>query len=348
MTRLSDLQVISVNQALTSQIEKLCADVVTPPNFDVRFECDSAATSSLGRLHCFAQLGFPNTATRLTLKELDRSMEPSVKRKGARAFVDQTTGKVYWNSDWGSESLSEFENVANFRENIDPRYFHYEMLGGPPAGTYQAVLNGHFYCNQRGTATIIKADVSDGAVVASADLSNAGSNSQSPWSWGEHTYIGCFADAGGVLWLLYSPPTEDNIHISLVDPDTLALRQTWVVPRANKQTMFAFVVWGRFYFGRHATEIDGVFDTATGEYDGSYRNTLPTPLTPERILLTSWLPASNQLLVVSSTFGEYQCFFFDNVAQPCDNIHQGQNGLATEPPCQSDVTQTTTTTGYRS
>ncbi|KAH3767029.1 hypothetical protein Pelo_1094 [Pelomyxa schiedti] len=157
-------------------------------------------------------------------------------------------------------------------------------------------------------------------MVASANLPNAGHTNQSHWIWGGNTDICWFADTGGVLYVVYAPPPPDegNIHISLVDPGTLALQQTWVVPRVKKQTGFAFAVSGRFYFGspngNSLQQIDGVFDTATNEYDGSYRNALPTTSPGSIIYLTSWLPATNQLLVVFLDSGMYQTLLLDNAA----------------------------------
>ncbi|KAH3766200.1 Ras guanine nucleotide exchange factor [Pelomyxa schiedti] len=162
-----------------------------------------------------------------------------------------------------------------------------------------------------------KVRVSDGSTVATAPLPNAGYSNQSPWNCGADTDICWYVDAGGVLFVVHAPPNNGNIHITRVDPDSLAILQTWVVPRVKRSTGYAFVVCGRFYFGKsfNSKVIDGVYDTTTGVYDDTYRNSLPT--SGKVVVLTSWIPSTNQLLVIDNptdTTSEFHFFIFDNAA----------------------------------
>ncbi|KAH3714262.1 Olfactomedin-like domain [Pelomyxa schiedti] len=224
-------------------------------------------------------------------------------RQAQKLFVDNTTGKVYWGSDYHTQMLMEFESMTSFINNGNPRQFTLKDVLPYPGGTYQAVHNGHVYCTPANAATMTKVRVSDGSTVATAPLQNAGHSNQSQWSWGGWTDNCWYVDAGGVLFVVHAPPNNGNIHITRVDPDDLAILQTWTVPRIKAGTGYAFVVCGKFYFGKshNSNEIDGVFDTTTGVYDYTYRNSLPT------------------LLVVDSpdntgADSEFHVFLFDNAA----------------------------------
>ncbi|KAH3766187.1 E3 ubiquitin-protein ligase TRIM71 [Pelomyxa schiedti] len=325
-TQFSDVEVVSVNQVLTAQMENICKsrdELATPQKLKVSLECESAAVcgavSSLGKLvHNSAASSLMNTTstttTTRTLKQLATSMVPSITpRQAYRLFVDNATGKVYWDNGYLRQQLTEFQNMTNFVDNTNPRQLTLKDVLNYPDGTYQAVHNGHVYCNPHNAATMTKVRVSDGSTVATAPLPNAGHSSQSSWNLGGATDICWYVDAGGVLFVVHAPPNNGNIHITRVDPDSLAILQTWVVPRVKSHTGFAFVVCGRFYFGKSCTSrvIDGVYDITTGVYDDTYRNSLPTSGT--QVLLTSWIPSTNQLLIVDRA-SEYKFFIFDNVA----------------------------------
>ncbi|KAH3760937.1 hypothetical protein Pelo_7241 [Pelomyxa schiedti] len=334
-TQFSDVEVVSVNQVLTAQIENICKsrdELATPQKLKVSLECESAAVcgavSSLGKLvHNSAASSLRSkaanttsttTTTTRTLKQLATSMVPSITpRQACRVFVDNATGKVYWDSTYNRQQLTEFQSMTNFVNNTNPRQLTLKDVPPYPGGTYQAVHNGHVYCNPHNAATMTKVRVSDGSTVATAPLPNAGHSNQSPWNCGADTDICWYVDAGGVLFVVHAPPDNGNIHITRVDPDSLAILQTWVVPRVKRSTGYAFVVCGKFYFGKsfNSKVIDGVFDTTTGVYDDTYRNSLPT--SGKAVVLTSWIPSTNQLLVIDNptdTTSEFHFFIFDNAA----------------------------------
>ncbi|KAH3763874.1 Olfactomedin-like domain [Pelomyxa schiedti] len=311
-TQFSDVEVVSVNQVLTAQIENICTAVCGAVSSLGKLVHNSAASSLMSK--AANTTSTTTTTTTRTLKQLATSMVPSITpRQAFRLFVDNATGKVYWDSYYLRQKLTEFQNMTNFVDNTNPRQLTLKDVLNYPDGTYQAVHNGHVYCNPHNAATMTKVRVSDGSTVATAPLPNAGHSSQSSWNWGGYTDICWYVDAGGVLFVVHAPPKHGNIHITRVDPDSLAILQTWVVPRVKSQTGFAFVVCGRFYFGKsyNSREIDGVYDTTTGVYDDTYRNSLPTSGT--LVLLTSWIPSTNQLLIVDRA-SEYKFFIFDNVA----------------------------------
>ncbi|KAH3742676.1 E3 ubiquitin-protein ligase TRIM71 [Pelomyxa schiedti] len=329
-TRFTDLQLVAVNDTLTSRVKKLCDsgaqnDSLAPNELKVRFECDSTAvcgtiSSSLGRLVHNSTSGslVPKAATR-ELNQLGSMVTSTTPRQAQKLFVDNTTGKVYWGSDYYTSQLTEFESMTSFINNTNPRQFTVKDVPNHPGGTYQAVHNGHVYCTPANAATMTKVRVSDGSTVATAPLPNAGHSGESPWTWNGYTDICWYVDAGGVLYVVHAPPNNGNIHITRVDPDSLTILQTWTVPRIKMKTGFAFVVCGRFYFGKayDSGEIDGVFDTTTGVYDGTYRNTLPT--FGKYVRLTSWIPSTNQLIVVdapdsSGADSEFRVFLIENVA----------------------------------
>ncbi|KAH3745893.1 E3 ubiquitin-protein ligase TRIM71 [Pelomyxa schiedti] len=322
-TKFSDLQLVAVHDTLTSRVKNLC-DSGAESEFKVRLECDSTAVcgtiSSLGRIvRNSTSTLIPKAATAMkeALKQLG-SMVPSIAPRHAhRLFVDNGTGKVYWDDALNRQQLTEFENMASFVGNTNPRQFTLKDVPHYPGGTYQAVHNGHVYCTPYTQATMTKVRVSDGSTVATAPLPNAGHTGKSTWDWGGATDICWYVDSGGVLYVVHAPPDNGNIHITRVDPDSLAILQTWTVPRIKTQTGFAFVVCGKFYFGNtYASRvIDGVFDTTTGVYDDTYRNSLPT--SGKYVRLTSWIPSTSQLLVIdrSSDRPEFSFFFFDNVTE---------------------------------
>ncbi|KAH3742677.1 hypothetical protein Pelo_15921 [Pelomyxa schiedti] len=361
-TRFTDLQLVAVNDTLTSRVKKLCDsgaqnDSLAPNELKVRFECDSTAvcgtiSSSLGRLVHNSTSGslVPKAATR-ELKQLGSMVHSITPRPGVRLFVDNSTGKVYWDGAYHRRQLTEFANMTSFINNTNPRQFILKDVPNHPGGTYQAVHNGHVYCTPANAATMTKVRVSDGSTVATAPLPNAGHSGKSTWSWGGGTDICWYVDAGGVLYVVHAPPNEGNIHITRVDPDSLAILQTWTVPRIKARTGYAFVVCGKFYFGKshNSNEIDGVFDTTTGDYDDTYRNTLPT--CGMRVALTSWIPSTNQLLVIEAPDVSFRVFLFDNVALCGDrpnhqfeflgNPQRGSSFLMLKEPCQ-DTSSTVT------
>ncbi|KAH3756450.1 E3 ubiquitin-protein ligase TRIM71 [Pelomyxa schiedti] len=318
--RFTDLQLVAVNYTLTSRVKNLCDsgaenDSPAPNELKVRFECDSTAVcgtiSSLGRL-------VPEAMREL--KQLGQMVPSTTFRQAQKLFVDNTTGKVYWSSSYATLQLTEFANMTSFLNNTNPRQFTLKGMPNRPGGTYQAVHNGHVYCTPYNQATMTKVRVSDGSIVATAPLPNAGYSGQSAWDWGGDTDTCWYVDAGGVLYALHAPPDNSHIHITRVDPDSLAILQTWTVPRTKRRVGFAFVVCGRFYFGNtHACGVvDGVFDTTTGDYDYNYRNTLPT--FGKYVRLTSWIPSTNQLIVVDSpdnsgtSDSKFGVFLIDDVA----------------------------------
>ncbi|KAH3745913.1 E3 ubiquitin-protein ligase TRIM71 [Pelomyxa schiedti] len=342
-TQFSDIELASVNQVLTAQIGKIsssCNSTATPCEQNVRLDFDSApicvSASSLGRIVPSSTSSSSTitktltvtgkrTLTRTTLRQFDpsRPVIPSIRpRPGQIVFVDQATGKVYWDNDFGSCEISEFSNMRNFINNDSPRLIHltllYPEMEDSISGTYQAVYKGHLYYNPWLRPTMAKIRLSDGTTVASAPLPNAGHANESSWDFSGGTDICWYVDAGGVLFVVHAPPNNGNIHITRVDPDSLAILRTWVVPRVKKTTGFAFVVKGVFYFGKsyNSRVIDGVFDTTTGVYDDTYRNSLPS--SGKYVKLTSWLPSTNQLLVIDlppeENNQEWRFFIFDNVS----------------------------------
>ncbi|KAH3756957.1 hypothetical protein Pelo_11266 [Pelomyxa schiedti] len=112
-----------------------------------------------------------------------------------------------------------------------------------------------------------------------------------------------YVDAGGLLFVVHAPPDSGNIHITRVDPGSLAILQTWVVPRAKRQTGYMRLLCvGGSTLERHTT---------AGRSIGV--NSLPTSGT--YVLLTSWIPSTNQLLVVDRiASSEYDFFIFDDVS----------------------------------
>jgi hypothetical protein len=172
------------------------------------------------------------------------------------------------------------------------------LLGAPY--TYHAALNGYIYYNQAGTSTMVRALASTGVAVNTAPLAGAGHTNQSHFNWGGYSDIAFYTDTGNLVYVLYAP-LGGNMTISRIDPVSLALQQTWTVPRPKTNTGYAFVVNGTFYFGQTYSDpaIGMTYSLATSTYDTTYVNSL-SPVSGDYITAMYWDPGSKNLLEQSN------------------------------------------------
>lgn len=193
----------------------------------------------------------------------------------------------------------EYPTLANFVANTSATTIN---LASQYEGTYHAALNGFIYYNVFNTNTMVKVSAATGGVVNSAPLAGAGFHNQSDFQWGGYSDICFYTDSGNLLYVLYAAAGGGTMQASRLDPNTLAVQQTWSIPRVKQQTGYAFLVNGNFYFGFNYTSpaINAKYSLATSTYDTAYSNSL-TPVPAEYINALYWDPSSKRLFEVSNT-----------------------------------------------
>ncbi|MSP62909.1 MAG: hypothetical protein EXR72_21760 [Myxococcales bacterium] len=208
-------------------------------------------------------------------------------------FSDPVTGKVYWSAGYDNgKAVLEYNTIQDFVMNANPRTITLNM---GYEGTYHAALNGFLYYNINATSTMVKVSVADGQVKAMNQLVGAGNHNGAAWNWGGYSDICFYVDAGNLLYVLFAKPAG-NIEIARLDPATLAILQSWVVPRTKASTGFGFVVNGTFYFGftYSSPAINATLTLQNSAYNPAYVNSF-SPVVGDYITDVYWDPAANRL-----------------------------------------------------
>ncbi|ELT93372.1 hypothetical protein CAPTEDRAFT_137529 [Capitella teleta] len=130
-------------------------------------------------------------------------------------------------------------------------------------GTGHVIYNGSLFCNKFASNRLMKFTL-HGRRVRSRRLQRAKFNNTASYSSGANTDLDFAVDEVG-LWVIFA--SEIDIMIGRVDPDTLAVRQTWLTNIPKQKALNTFMICGRLYIvvkrDSHII-ISHVFDTQTG------------------------------------------------------------------------------------
>jgi hypothetical protein len=213
-------------------------------------------------------------------------------------FADPITGKIYWMPFYEGTQAFEFPDLTSFVNNVNSTTIN---LASQYEGTYHAALGGFLYYNTWNTNTMVKVNASNGQIVTSAVLTGAGFHNQSHFNWGGYSDIAFYVDTGNLLYVMYAANGGGNIQLSRIDPNTLAIQQSWTIPRAKTNTGFAFMVNGNVYLGftYASPAINAKFNLGTSTYDTTYTNSL-TPVSGDYVAHTYWDPATLRLFEVTN------------------------------------------------
>ncbi|XP_035884823.1 olfactomedin-4-like isoform X1 [Phyllostomus discolor] len=189
-----------------------------------------------------------------------------------------------WGRDSATNSSSSLYWVAPLR--IDGRYFDYYRLHksyddlvllknyeqwkmGYGDGSGNTVYKNFMYFNYYGTGEMAKVDLSSNSLVLRRPLPGATYNNRFSYagvSWKDLDFAG---DEKG-LWVLYATEeSKGNLVVSLLNPNTLEVEETWRTSQYKPALSGAFMACGVLYALRSLStrqeEIFYAFDTTTGQ-----------------------------------------------------------------------------------
>jgi hypothetical protein len=158
-------------------------------------------------------------------------------------------GKVWIMKDYypnsGPSTLVEYTSIANLQSNNISKTY---TLPFSHAGTGGVVYGGNFYYTKASSNTLVKYDLSSESVSTTAVLPNAGFMNSYAYQWGGFSDIDFAIDENG-LWVLYSTlANSGRLVVSKLDPNTMAIIQTWNTNSELKTIMGdAFIIDGIVY-----------------------------------------------------------------------------------------------------
>ncbi|KAJ3594566.1 hypothetical protein NHX12_003873 [Muraenolepis orangiensis] len=161
--------------------------------------------------------------------------------------------------------LFAYEDTEQFSRGFPAKVL---LLPEPVESTGAALYRGSLYYQRRRSRTLVRYDLASETLAARRDLPRAGFRGQHPYSWGGYTDIDLAADERG-LWALYSTAeARGAIVVSLLDPESLAVRRSWQTSVRKNSVANAFMACGRLYtvasYMAANTTVNHVYDTATG------------------------------------------------------------------------------------
>ncbi|CAH1777084.1 unnamed protein product [Owenia fusiformis] len=192
-----------------------------------------------------------------------------------RVFARYITGA------WMKDPTSHLDTIWVFMDNVEVnRLVEYAdeaalrkdnptetyRLPRACAGTGHVVYRGSLYCNIHGTNQIMKYSFNTHTILARG-MGQAGFNNTFPYSSGGSTDIDFAIDEKG-LWVTYSTKAaKGGIVISKVNPNTLALEQTWYTDIPKQKVADTFMICGVLYavvyHDDRPSEIEYMYNTNT-------------------------------------------------------------------------------------
>ncbi|KAM9815628.1 olfactomedin-like protein 3 isoform X2 [Syngnathus typhle] len=174
-----------------------------------------------------------------------------VKKMGDNAgswFKDPSDGsaKVYLLSGIRNDTLLEYTSLQSFSEKVAVPPGKVVKLPSSWQGTGHIVYNGFLYYHKADTPNqILKVDLSNGTVVDSTILPNAG---RLPvYSLNTNTYLDMAVDELG-LWVIHADPEYDgNLVITKLDKGNLAAEYIWDTQCKSHDAEGAFIICGTLY-----------------------------------------------------------------------------------------------------
>ncbi|XP_027468089.2 myocilin [Zalophus californianus] len=159
----------------------------------------------------------------------------------------------------------EYDGVPQFLQGY-PSKVH--VLPRPLESTGAVVYRGSLYFQGAESRTLVRYELTTEAVKAEKELPGAGYHGQFPYSWGGYTDIDLAVDETG-LWVIYSTQgAKGAIVLSRLNPESLALEQTWETNIRKQSVANAFLICGRLYtvssYSARDATVNFTYDPATG------------------------------------------------------------------------------------
>ncbi|XP_037110945.1 olfactomedin-like protein 3 isoform X2 [Syngnathus acus] len=174
-----------------------------------------------------------------------------VKKMGDNAgswFKDPSDGsaKVYLLSGIRNDTLLEYTSLQSFSEKVAVPPAKVVKLPSSWQGTGHIVYNGFLYYHKADTPNqILKVDLSNGTVVDSTILPNAGG--LPVYSLNTNTYLDMAVDELG-LWVIHADPEYGgNLVVTKLDKGNLAAEYTWDTQCKSHDAEGAFIICGTLY-----------------------------------------------------------------------------------------------------
>ncbi|XP_062260860.1 myocilin-like [Platichthys flesus] len=178
------------------------------------------------------------------------------------------TKKTVWRIDAVGKDVRQlfaFEDMDQFSRGFPMKVL---VLPEPVESTGATIYRGSLYYQRKRSRSLIRYNLTSESLASRLELPHAGFHGQYPYSWGGYTDIDLAVDEQG-LWAIYSTSkAKGAVVIAQLDPESLAVKQSWETNIRKNTVGNAFMVCGRLYtvasYTAPNTTINYVFDTATG------------------------------------------------------------------------------------
>ncbi|VDI82513.1 GLDN [Mytilus galloprovincialis] len=166
-------------------------------------------------------------------------------------------------------SIENFKSAAIDRTHDLRRYHYY--------GNSHVVFNGSLYYHRSGESTIVRFDLTHGAISTFKEIHGASYNDSNYLYAKSHVYFDLEFDENG-LWAIYRKPRDEKgLHIMKIDPLTMQNIKTWRLEVDPTEYGNGFIAGGILYLVRDITKTKSTLDYAYDLYtDKQYK--VPTPM----------------------------------------------------------------------
>ncbi|XP_076105572.1 uncharacterized protein LOC143073699 isoform X14 [Mytilus galloprovincialis] len=166
-------------------------------------------------------------------------------------------------------SIENFKSAAIDRTHDLRRYHYY--------GNSHVVFNGSLYYHRSGESTIVRFDLTHGAISTFKEIHGASYNDSNYLYAKSHVYFDLEFDENG-LWVIYRKPRDEKgLHIMKIDPLTMQNIKTWRLEVDPTEYGNGFIAGGILYLVRDITKTKSTLDYAYDLYtDKQYK--VPTPM----------------------------------------------------------------------
>ncbi|XP_063435205.1 gliomedin-like isoform X3 [Mytilus trossulus] len=181
----------------------------------------------------------------------------------------------YVTYDFYGSYVYQYTSTENFKSDKidrthDLRRYHYY-------GNSHVVFNGSLYYHRSGESTIVRFDLTHGAISTVQKIHGASYNDSNYLYAKSHVYFDLEFDENG-LWAIYRKPRDEKgLHIMKIDPLTMQNIKTWRLEVDPTEYGNGFIAGGILYLVRDITKTKSTLDYAYDLYtDKQYK--VPTPM----------------------------------------------------------------------
>ncbi|CAC5408802.1 GLDN [Mytilus coruscus] len=181
----------------------------------------------------------------------------------------------YVTYDFYGRYVYQYTSNENFKSATidrthDLRRYHYY-------GNSHVVFNGSLYYHRSGESTIVRFDLTHGAITTFKEIHGASYNDSNYLYAKSHVYFDLEFDENG-LWAIYRKPRDEKrLHIMKIDPLTMQNIKIWRLEVDPTEYGNGFIAGGVLYLVRDITKTKSTIDYAYDLYtDKQYK--VPNPV----------------------------------------------------------------------